>query len=124
MAAVHIGKHAERVSGGGKHGLWLWPLIWLAVCLSAAESFAPVALPALPRRHAAAGRACRRPSAVSGSTMMLWGFLPPQKRREEEPAASVVEINNEAEFESLLFRSVLRSWRRIVAQRTRGDRRL
>ena len=44
--------------------------------------------------------------------MMLWGFLPPQKGQrppEPEPAATIVEVNNEAEFESILFRFARRS---------------
>jgi thiol-disulfide isomerase/thioredoxin len=56
---------------------------------------------ASPRRFRLAAGRTTNARAVG---MMLWGFLPPQKApREPEPEPTIVEVNNEAELETMLF---------------------
>jgi len=84
-------------------------LVWLAaVATGAAYSLAPAGHqpPAfrarLPALRAPVRRARHAPQAAGAR--MLWGFLPPQKAP-AEPQPTIVEVNNQAEFESMLFSS-------------------
>jgi len=76
------------------------------LAMATAYSLAPMHHLSASRARLSALQAPRRTrqSRTFASRMMLWGFLPPQTAPAEgEP--TIVEVNNQAEFESMLFSS-------------------